>query len=74
MPVNTKLYIDANLQLAVCEKFNDRFRIGSINDGIDWQKANEMTKEYYRKRENRCAYCPAVRMCNMCLTSIAYTD
>lgn len=74
MPVNTKLYIDANLQLAVCEKFNDRFRIGSINDGIGWQKANEMTKEYYRKRENRCTYCPAVRMCNMCLTSIAYTD
>ena len=74
MPVNTKLYIDANLQLAVCEKFNDRFRIGSINDGIDWQKANEMTKEYYRKRENRCTYCPAVRMCNMCLASIAYTD
>lgn len=74
MPVNTKLYIDANLQLAVCEKFNDSFRIGSINDGIDWQKANKMTKEYYRKRENRCAYCPAVRMCNMCLTSIAYAD
>ena len=39
MPVNTKLYIDVNLQLAVCEKFNDRFRIGSINGGIDWQKA-----------------------------------
>lgn len=74
MPVNTKLYIDVNLQLAVCEKFNDRFRIGSINVGIDWPKANEMTKEYYRKRENRCTYCPAVRMCNMCLTSIAYTD
>ena len=74
MPVNTKLYIDAYLQLAVCEKFNDRFRIGSINDGIYWQKANEMTKEYYRKRKNRCTYCPAVRMCNMCLTSIAYTD
>ena len=74
MPVNTKLYIDANLQLAVCEKFNDSFRIGSINKGIDWQKANEMTKEYYRKRENRCTNCPAVRMCNMCLTSIAYTD
>lgn len=74
MPVNTKLYIDTNLQLAVCEKFNDRFRIGSISDGIDWHKANEMVKEYYIKRENRCACCPAVRMCNMCLTSIAYTD
>lgn len=74
MPVNTKLYVDANLQLAVCEKFNDRFRIGSISDGIDWHKTNEMTKEYYRKRANRCNYCPAVRMCNMCLDSIAYTD
>lgn len=74
MPVNTKLYIDAHLQIAVCEKFNDRFRIGTIEQGIDWNKANELAKEYYKKREKRCAFCPAVRMCNQCPTAIEYTD
>lgn len=74
MPVNTKLYIDAHLQIAVCEKFNDRFRIGTIEQGIDWNKANELAKEYYKKREKRCAFCHAVRMCNQCPTAIEYTD
>ena len=74
MPVNTKLYIDAHLQIAVCEKFNDRFRIGTIGQGIDWNKANELAKDYYKKREKRCAFCPAVRMCNQCPTAIEYTD
>lgn len=74
MPVNTKLYIDAHLQIAVCEKFNDRFRIGTIEQGIDWNKANELAKEYYKKREKRCAFCPAVHMCNLCPTAIEYTD
>lgn len=74
MPVNTKLYIDAHLQISVCEKFNDRFRIGTIEQGIDWNKANELAKEYYKKREKRCAFCHAVRMCNQCPTAIEYTD
>lgn len=61
-------------EIAVCEKFNDRFRIGNIEQGIDWNKANELAKEYYKKREKRCAFCPAVRMCNQCPTAIEYTD
>lgn len=74
MPVNTKLYIDTKLHLGVCEKVADKYRIGNVYDGIDWKKANAMVREYYNKRVNRCTYCPAVRMCEMCLTAIEYTD
>lgn len=74
MPVNIKLYIDSKLQLGVCEKVADKYRIGNVYDGIDWKKANAMVREYYNKRVNRCTYCPAVRMCEMCLTAIEYTD
>lgn len=74
LPVNTKLYIDSHLQLAVCEKINDQFRIGSVEKGIDWKKANQLAKDYYGRRETRCTKCPAVRMCNLCLTAVAYTN
>lgn len=74
MPVNTKLYIDTELQIGVCEKMSDNYRIGSVRNGIDWDKANELVREYYGKRAGRCSLCPAVRMCNMCLTAVEYED
>lgn len=74
LPNNTKLYIDTNLQIGVCEKMSDNYRIGSIKDGIDWEKANAIVGDYYKRRVSRCKNCSAVRMCNMCLTTIEYTD
>lgn len=74
LPNNTKLYIDANLQIGVCEKMSDNYRIGNIKDGIDWVKANSIVRDYYNTRVERCKDCSAVRMCNMCLTAIEHTD
>lgn len=74
LPNNTKLYIDTNLQIGVCEKMADNYRIGNIKDGIDWVKANSVVRNYYNKRVERCKDCSAVRMCNMCLTAIEHTD
>lgn len=74
LPNNTKLYIDTNLQIGVCEKMPDNYRIGSIKDSIDWSKANSIVLDYYNRRIERCKNCSAVRMCNMCLTAVEYTD
>ena len=74
MPQNTKLYIDAEKQIAVCEKISDHFRIGNVKDGIDWGKANGHVRAYYNKRVHRCDHCPAIRMCNLCLTAMEYND
>ena len=73
MPINTKLYIDPELDIAVCEKFSDSFRIGSVKEGIDWGKANELVINYYESKIKRCSHCPIVRMCDICLTSVEYT-
>jgi len=72
MPVNTKLYIDADKEISVCEKMPDNIRIGDIANGIDWAKANAFVKEYYRIRRIRCRNCPAIRMCDMCLTALEF--
>lgn len=74
MPINTKLYIDSHMQIGVCEKVADKYRIGNIEDGIDWNRANEIVEEYYHKRIERCKYCSAIRMCGMCLTAIEYSE
>lgn len=74
MPVNTKLYIDASMDIGVCEKMADMYRIGNIAEGVDWQKANALVRSYYDRRVKRCKSCPAVRMCDMCLTALEYTD
>lgn len=74
MPVNTKLYIDTNLKIGVCEKVADNFRIGNVHNGIDWSLANDTVNRYYNKRKSRCRNCSAVRMCDMCLTALEYTD
>lgn len=74
MPVNTKLFIDAQMQIGVCEKMADKYRIGNIKDGVDWRKANALAQEYYARRFDRCKYCPAVRMCELCLTAMEFDD
>ena len=50
------------------------YRIGNIAKGIDWPKANALVRSYYDRRVERCKNCPAVRMCDMCLTALEYTD
>lgn len=74
LPVNTKLYIDAHMQIGVCEKVADKYRFGNVRSGIDWKRANEIVEEYYQKRAERCRCCSAVRMCEMCLTAIEYSE
>ena len=74
MPVNTKLYIDTSKKIGVCEKMADMYRIGNIAKGIDWPKANSLVRSYYDRRVERCKNCSAVRMCDMCLTALEYTE
>lgn len=72
LPVSNKLFIDAKLQIGVCEKISDSYRLGNIKDGIDWQKSNDLVQTYYDRRKDRCKSCPAIRMCNLCLTSMEF--
>lgn len=74
LPISNKLYIDANMKIGVCEKIADRYRIGNVDNGIDWKEANNLVSSYYKHRKDRCRKCPAVRMCNLCLTAVEYND
>lgn len=74
LPLNTKLYIDTDGQIAVCEKIADKYRIGDVHNGIDWERANALALEYYNLRNGRCNHCEAVRMCYQCLTNVEFNN
>lgn len=74
LPLTDKLFIDTHGNLHVCEKISNRFSIGNIYDGVDWEKANRLVKSYYDSRVQRCSHCPTIRMCSHCLTSIEFTE
>ena len=74
LPISNKLYVDANMKIGVCEKMADCYRIGNVCNGIDWKEANIIVSSYYKKRKYKCRKCPAVRMCNLCLTAVEYND
>lgn len=73
LPHNTKLYIDTKLEIGVCEKFSDDYRIGNIYTGINWKKTNELIEKYYHIKMKRCSQCPIMRICEMCLTAVEFT-
>lgn len=73
LPLTNKLFIDTHGKISVCEKFSDDYPIGDVTAGIKWNKANSLTRTYYNIRKERCASCPAVRMCDLCLSSVSFT-
>lgn len=74
LPFNTKLYIDSQLNIGICEKFSDKYRIGNVLTGIDYEKANEFVEFHYNRKEKRCKNCSSYRMCDLCLSSIEFED
>ena len=74
LPQTSKLYIDCKKQISVCEKFCDKYPIGNICEGVNWKYANNLVRRYYNKRKDRCATCPAIRMCNLCLMAVEYNN
>ncbi len=66
MPHNTKLYIDTDHAIGLCEKMPDTFRMGDVATGIDWNRADKMAATLAGIIGQRCASCPVARLCNVC--------
>ena len=47
LPLNNKLFVDSYGNLYVCEKFSNRYPIGNVNSGIDWNAANELANHFH---------------------------
>ena len=66
VPNNTKLYIDTDGKIGICEKLPDLYRIGSLEDGINWEKVNEVADKMAGIVSRRCVSCLVARLCDIC--------
>lgn len=66
VPLNSKLYIDTDGQIGLCEKMPDIYRFGNIRDGINWDLVNSQKKQLESVITKRCTICPIARLCDIC--------
>lgn len=70
VPNNRKLFVDSSGAIGICEKTPDTLRIGTLKDGIEWSKVEDVVETMTSKRMGRCDNCEFIRMCDICPTSI----
>ncbi|MDE6097918.1 MAG: hypothetical protein K2G24_03425, partial [Muribaculaceae bacterium] len=66
LPHNRKLYIDARGNVGICERISDRIRFGTIDDGIDFSKLNEIRRRTASFISRSCSGCEIARICDIC--------
>lgn len=66
VPNNRKVYIDHDGEVGICEKVPDKYRIGDIRNGIDWERVNRQADALSRIILSRCTTCPIARLCSIC--------
>lgn len=74
VPNNTKLYIDVEGNIGICEKMPDIYRIGSLTTGLDFQAINNIADKTATIIKSRCGKCPIARLCDICPNVIDLSD
>lgn len=74
VPHNHKLYIDATGRIGICERISDNIRFGTIADGIDFSKLNEVRRKTASFIDQSCSTCEIARICDICPDVLKISD
>lgn len=74
VPHNRKLYIDATGSIGICERISDNIRFGTIADGIDFSKLNEVRRKTASFIDQSCSTCEIARICDICPDVLKISD
>lgn len=74
VPHNKKLYIDSTGNIGICERISDKIRFGSIEDGIDFSKLNEIRRKTSLFIDQSCSNCEIARLCDICPDVLKISD
>ncbi len=66
IPHNKKLFIDAKGLVGICENSSDTIRIGSIGNGLEFDKVNNVVERTANIIASRCKECTVARVCDIC--------
>lgn len=69
-----KLTVSPDEKFYICEKMNRRYPIGSVSEGILWEKVDHLLKNFFLIQEENCNYCNLSRLCPMCFMHLSYNS
>lgn len=63
---DSRLYLDAGGRFHVCERINQNFSIGDVENGFDFQAMAAMIKKFTGFMKNQCSECNFRLLCTPC--------
>jgi uncharacterized protein len=66
-----KIAVDPSGNFHCCEKINNQFPIGNIEEGISTESIIALLKAYYSQILVNCVDCPITRLCSFCYAILA---
>lgn len=67
-----KIYVDCDGNYHMCERINDKFPIGNVDVGLDFERIIEVIKAYQSVlKQTGCINCKVRRMCSNCFCMFA---
>jgi uncharacterized protein len=66
---DSRLYLDASGRFHVCEKINNTFPFGDVDNGFDFARMTRMVKEYTDAVKTHCSNCKFRFLCTRCLVN-----
>ena len=66
-----RLFVSADGKFHLCEKINDKFPIGSVENGFDYPRMMEIIKEYICIIKKYCVKCEVRFLCMRCYANLA---
>lgn len=63
-----KMFANIDGDILICEKLNNSYKIGSIDDGLDYKKIIKIVNDY-NDATKKCKNCVLNKMCSICLAT-----
>lgn len=61
-----KIYVESDGNFIICEKTNNKEKIGNVYQGLDYNKIAKIMHKYNNAMATRCSTCVATRLCTLC--------
>lgn len=76
LPFRKKMYLNVYNKLYPCEKINNKYSIGKVNENviINIPEITQQYNFYHDHLKKVCQYCYAYKFCRVCLFSIKNLD
>lgn len=75
LPFQKKLFVTVNGKILPCERINQDFSLGNVNDNevlMNISKISELYNSYYDKIRNQCKVCYNAENCTQCFLQIDF--